>query len=196
MIKLIVMKKITFLVFAFLSVVVFGQSVPKLVKDLDGDLIKDTIRIDSDSKTLICLLSTQKFKKIQSGKIQRLNFGNMLVSTKKGFEFWNDFDRSGFQCVFEYDPKAKKMQLVKMRRVDDILRLDFGEKAKGKSSINLLTNEYLGDFYKASGGKLQKIPTIKSKMVFPKTYLENFSDALCFDYEAQCLALYKKNGGS
>lgn len=190
------MKKLFFLVLLNVSVSFFGQSVQKIVKDLDGDLIKDTIRIDSDSKTLICILSTQKFKKIQSGKIHRLNFGNMLVSTKKGFEFWNDFDRSGFQCVFEYNPKAKKMQLVKMRRVDDILRLDFGEKAKGKSSVNLLTGDYVGDFFKDAHGKLQKIPTIKAKMAFPTTYLETFSDVLCFEYEAQCLALYKKNGGS
>lgn len=189
------MKKLTFLFFISLSVSVFGQSVDKIIKDFDGDSKKDTVRIDSDSKTLICLLSTQKYKKIQSGKIQKLNFGNMLVSTKKGFEFWNDFDRSGFKCVFEYDPKAKKMQLVQMRRVDDILKYDYGEKATGKSSVNLLTNEYVGDFYKVVNGKLQKIPTIKIKMVFPKTYLDTFSDSLCFDYEAKCLALYKKNGG-
>lgn len=189
------MKKITFLLLINLSFSVFGQSVNTLIQDFDGDSKKDTVRIDSDSKTLICLLSTQKYKKLQSGKIQKLNFGNTLVATKKGFEFWNDFDRSGFQCVFEYNPKAKQMQLVQMRRVDDILRYDYGEKAKGKSSVNLLTNDYIGDFYKVANGKLQKIPTIKTKMAFPTTYLETFNDSLCFDYEAKCLALYKKNGG-
>lgn len=175
-----------------LSVSVFGQSTREIIKDLDGDSIKDTIRIDSDSKTLICLLSTQKFKKVESGVIQKLNFGNTLEPTKKGFEFWNDFDRSGFRCVFEYDSKAKKMRLVQMRRVDDILRYDYGEKAKGYSSVNLLTNEYVGDFYKVSQGKLQKIPTIRTKMTFPATYLETFDDGICFDYEKQCLALYKQ----
>ena len=186
------MKKLTFLLFISISVSVFGQSVQELVKDFDGDSKKDTIRIDNDSKTLICLLSTQKYKKIQGGKIQKLNFANTLVSTKKGFEFWNDFDRSGFRCVFEYDPKAKKMQLVQMRRIDDILSYDYGEKAKGKSSVNLLTNQYTGDFYKVTQGKLQKMPTIKTTMIFPKTYLETFSDSLCFDYESKCLALYNK----
>jgi len=190
------MKKLIFLILITLSVSIFGQSVQKIVKDLDGDLIKDTVRIDSDAQILICALSSQKFKKIKSDRIRRLNFGNMLVSTKKGFEFWNDFDRSGFRCIFEYNPTAKKMQLIKMQRIDDILRYDYGEKAKGKSNINLLTQEYVGDFYKISGGKLQKIPTIKAKMRLPVTYLETFSDALCFNYEAQCLALYKKNGGS
>ncbi|MGU3373618.1 hypothetical protein [Chryseobacterium sp. M5A1_1a] len=187
------MKKVSLLLLISLSVSAFGQSTREIIKDLDGDSIKDTIRIDSDSRTLICFLSTQKFKKIQSGVIQRLNFGNTLEPTKKGFEFWNDFDRSGFRCVFEYDAKAKKMKLVQMRRVDDILRYDYGEKSKGYSSINLLTNEYIGNFYKVSHGKLQKMPTIKAKMTFPVTYLETFDDVLCFEYEKKCLALYKEN---
>lgn len=187
------MKEIVFLFFISLSLAVSGQSVQKIVKDLDGDSVKDTVRIDSNSKTIICALSTQKFKRIQSGKIQKLNFGNTLVATKKGFEFWNDFDRSGFRCVFEYDPKVKKIQLVQMRRIDDVLSYEYGDKAKGKSTVNLITHEYTGNFFKAVNGKLQKIPTIKTKMIFPKTYLETFSDAICFEYEAKCLALYKSH---
>lgn len=175
-----------------ISVAGFGQSVQKIIKDFDGDSKKDTVRVDNDSKTLICLLSTQKYKKIQSGKIWKLNFGNTLVSTKRGFEFWNDFERSGFRCVFVYNPKAKKMQLVEMRRIDDILSYDYGQKAKGKSNVNLLTSEYTGDFYKVTQGKLQKMRTIKTTMILPKTYLETFSDSLCFDYEEKCLVLYEK----
>ncbi|MFP3833309.1 hypothetical protein [Chryseobacterium sp. SIMBA_028] len=187
------MKKVSFLLLMGLSVLAFGQTTREIIKDFDGDSIKDTIRIDSDSRTLICFLSTQKFKKIQSGVIQKLNFGNTLEPTKKGFEFWNDFDRSGFRCVFEYDAQAKKMRLVQMRRIDDILSFDYGDEAKGESRVNLITNEYIGNFYKASHGKLQKMPTIKAKMTFPVTYLETFDDALCFDYEEKCLALYKEN---
>lgn len=190
------MKKIAFLFFAGLSLAVSGQSVQKIIKDLDGDSVKDTVRIDSNSRTIICALSSQKFKKIQSGTIQKLNFGNLLVSTKKGFEFWNDFDRSGFRCVFEFDPEVKKMRFVQIRRIDDILSYDYGEKAKGKSSVNLLTNQYKGNFFRAVNGKLQKIPTITAKMTFPETYLETFSDEICFDYQERCLALYKKYGGS
>ncbi|HEX7756811.1 MAG TPA: hypothetical protein VF421_15770 [Niabella sp.] len=188
MIKLI----LSFLLLLSLPVLVFGQSVREIVKDFDGDSIKDTARIDSDTRTIICLLSTQNYKKIQSGEIHKLNFGNTLVPTKKGFEFWNDFDRSGFRCVFEYAAKAKQMRLVQMRRIDDILSFDYGGKAKGKSSINLLTNEYVGNSYTVVQGKLKKLPTIKTKMVFPITYLETFDDTLCFEYEAKCLSLYQK----
>jgi hypothetical protein len=186
-------KKIFFLLLIIISNSFFGQTTRKIVKDFDGDLKNDTVRIDSDSKKLICLLSTQKFKKVESGEIQRLNFGNTLLSTKKGFEFWNDFDRSGFKCVFIYNQKAKKMQLIQMRRVDDILSYDFGEKSKGLSTVNLITNKYVGNFYQLYHKKLLKMPTINAEMIFPKTYLETFSDILCFDYESKCLVLYEKN---
>lgn len=78
------MKKILFLLLIIILNPIFAQSTRKIVKDLDGDFKKDTIRIDSNARTLICLLSSQKFKKSQSGEIQRLNFGNTLVPTKKG----------------------------------------------------------------------------------------------------------------
>lgn len=188
------MKKILFLLLIIIiSNPIFAQSTRKIVKDLDGDLKKDTIRIDSNARTLICLLSSQKFKKIQSGEIQRLNFGNTLVPTKKGFEFWNDFDRSGFRCVFEYNKEEKKMQLIQMRRVDDILSIHYGAKYKGLSAVNLITNKYVGDFYQVCNKKAVKIPTINAEMIFPKTYLETFNDILCFDFEAKCLLLYDKN---
>ena len=176
----------------FLSNSIFSQTTRKIVKDFDGDSKKDAVRIDSDKRTLICLLSTQKFKKVESGEIQRLNFGNTLVSTKNGFEFWNDFDRSGFRCVFEYNKNAKKMQLIQMRRVDDILSFDYGDKAKGLSTLNLVTNKYVGNFYQVFKKKLIKMPIIYAEMIFPQTYLETFSDTICFTYEARCIALYER----
>lgn len=173
----------------------FGQTTRKIVKDFDGDNKKDTVRIDSDNNILICALSTQKYKKVKSKEIQKLNFGNTLLATKKGFEFWNDFDRSGFKCVFEYNFKAQKMQLIQMRRVDDVLVYNYGEKYKGSSSVNLITNKYVGNFYEVQNNKVVKIPTIFTDMIFAKTYLETFSDRLCFEYEAKCLALYNKKRG-
>ena len=187
------MKILTISFLMLISSSIFGQTTRKIVKDFDGDSKKDTVRIDSDTRTLICLLSTQKFKKVKSGEIKKLNFGNTLVSTKNGFEFWNDFDRSGFRCVFEYNKNAKKMQLVKMRRVDDILSFDYGDSFKGLSTINLITGKYVGNFYEVIKGKVVKMKTINSKIVYPPTYLETFDDDLCFDYEKKCLLLYEKN---
>ena len=80
-----------------------------------------------------------------------------------------------------------------MRRVDDILSSDYGGKSKGLSTVNLLTNQYVGNFYQIFNKKLLKIPTINAEMIFPVTYLETFSDSLCFDYESKCIAIYNKN---
>ena len=187
------MKKIIFFFLIVFSNSIFGQTTRRIVRDFDGDFKNDTVRIDSDKRIIVCLLSTHKYKKIQSGKIRKLNFGNTLVPIKKGFEFWNDFDRSGFRCVFEYNQKLQKFRLIQMRRIDDILSFDYGDKAKGRSNINLLTNEYRGNFYEVYHKKLQKIPTIKAKISFPEIYLETFNDNWCLDYETKCLALYEKN---
>jgi len=187
------MKKILFLSLIFISKSFFAQSTRMIVKDFDGDLKKDTVRIDSNARILICLLSSQKFKKIQSGEIQRLNFGNTLVPTSNGFEFWNDFERSGFRCVFEYNKEERKIQLIRMRRVDDILSIRYGHKFKGFSEVNLTTNKYVGNFYQVCNKKVVKIPTINSEMIFTKTYLETFNDVVCFDYETKCVMLYNKN---
>ncbi|MFC3561405.1 hypothetical protein [Pedobacter jamesrossensis] len=171
----------------------FAQTTRKIVKDFDGDLKKDSIFIDSDKDILVLWLSTQKYKRIESKEIRYLNFGNTLVATKRGFEFWNDYDRSAFVSVFEYSKTAKKMQLVQMRRTDDILRGDFPGEKTGTSTLNLLTHKYVGVFKKGVKGKVVKMPVINAEIVYPKTYLETYSDAINFDYQTKCIALYEKN---
>lgn len=176
---------------------VFGQSLRKIVKDLDGDLVKDTVYIDSDLDKIFCALSTNKFKKIGSRKIEILNFGNTLVRTKNGFEFWNDYGSSGFINEFRYNPRTKKIQLIKITRTAyDFSYTEYGDKVRdgsGKSSINLVTNKYTGNFYDLFNGKLVKLPPIYAEMIIPQTNLETFSDAVYFDYEKRCRALYEKN---
>jgi hypothetical protein len=178
------------LLLTLLSVTVSAQSTRRIVKDFDYDLKKDTVYINSDSDQLECRLSTQKYKKIVSGKIWRLNFGNTLVATKKGFEFWNDYGRSGFISVFEYNKKEKKMQLVKMKRTDYQLSGTYSGENGGTSSVDLVTNRYMAQFNVVRNNKIVKLPVITAEMVFPKTYLETFSDDINFSYEAKCVALY------
>lgn len=175
---------------------IFAQSVQRIVKDLDSDLKKDTIYIDSDLDRFFCLLSTNKYKSVGSKRIQILNFGNMLAPTKNGFQFWNNYGRSEFINEFRYNPKTKKVQLIKITRIDyDITYTDFGERVRngsGKSTIDLLTNKYVGNFYDVHKGKLRKLPTIYAEIIIPGTNIEDFSDALYFDYEKKCIALYEK----
>ncbi|CAM4036723.1 MULTISPECIES: hypothetical protein [Flavobacterium] len=184
------------LIFMLLSNCILAQSTRRISKDFDGDSIKDTVYIDSDTKKLVCLLSTQHFKKMESKGIPSLNFGNTLVETKKGFEFWNDYDRSGFINEFLYNKVIKKMQLIKITRTDyDISWTKYGEKVKGgsgKSTIDLLTNNYIGDFYAVIDEKLIKLPLINAKIVLTETTIENFSDAIYFNFEKKCVALYEE----
>lgn len=186
------MKKYLFISLLIVSNIAFAQTTRKIVKDFDGDGKKDSVFIDSDKNILMLWLSTQKYKRIESKEITHLNFGNTLVATKKGFEFWNDYDRSGFISVFEYDRIAKKMKLVQMRRTDDMLARDDPNEGLYESSVNLLTNKYVGVITTNIKGKVVK-KIINAEMVFPKTYLETFSDIINFDYQAKCIALYNKN---
>ncbi|WP_293312236.1 hypothetical protein [Pedobacter sp. UBA5917] len=178
--------------FFILPATSFAQSTRRLVKDFDHDLKKDTVYINSDTKTLFCRLSSQKFKKIESLKIWKLNFGNTLVATKAGFEFWNDYGRSGFISTFAYNKTEKKMQLVKMQRTDYEVSGTYSGENGGTSSVDLLTNKYTAQFNVVHHNKVVKIPVIHTLMVFPKTYLQTFSDDINFDYEKKCVALYNQ----
>ncbi|GHC50189.1 hypothetical protein [Ulvibacter litoralis] len=189
------MKPILFLALFLISFAGISQSTREIIKDFDGDRIRDTVYIDSDLDKLFCVLSINDFKKTASQEIRSLNFGNTLVETPNGFEFWNDYGRSGFINEFKYDSKTRKMQLVKIKRTDyDIDRNKYGPEVRygsGKTSINLVTNKYVGDFYVVRDEKLKKLPTIYSELVFPTTYLESFSDMIYFEYEKMCLELYE-----
>lgn len=180
----------TVLFLTILSTAALGQSTRRLIKDFDHDLKKDTVYINSDNKTLVFKLSSQKFNKIESQRIWKLNFGNTLVALKDGFEFWNDYGRSGFISTFVYNKKEKKMQLVKMKRTDYEVSGTYSGENGGTSSVNLLTNKYTAHFRVVRNKKVVELPVIQREMVFPKTYLQTFSDDINFDYEQKCVALY------
>lgn len=80
------MKKNT-LTFLFLLIQIFTFGQEKLLKDLDNDGIEDIIHMDSIKSTIVCKLSTQKFRAISSKSIEILNTMSGLVLTKNGFEF-------------------------------------------------------------------------------------------------------------
>lgn len=185
--------------FLLLTVIVqvtfsFCQSTRQLVKDFDGDSKKDTIYIDSDEKRLVCILSTNEYKERRSLPMQILNFGNTLVATPKGFEFWNNFNRSEYGNEFQYNTVLKKMQLIKMTRIESVGEIN------GKSTINLLTNEYEGDFKFSknyiAGARTQNtyknLAKISTKMEFPQTFIDTFSDLINYEYEKKCIAILDK----
>ena len=173
----------------FLHLKGYGQE--KLVRDLDNDKVNDTVYVDVERSTIVCKLSGQQFKKMESMPIETLNPQAGVAATKNGFSFFNDWMRAGYKNQFRYDPKAKKMQLIGMSRYE------FGNAANdgsGESSVNLLTNDYVGkwNYYDERKEELVSIPAIKTKMILKKTWLDSFNENTYFDYADKCADLYDK----
>lgn len=168
---------------------VFGQA---FIKDIDFDGINDTVYIDIEKSTIICKLSTENFKPISSKPIEILNLSSGIMDAKNGFIFYNDWMRAGYKNQFRYNTKTKKVQLIGMSQYA------YGNAANdgsGESSVNLLTNDYIGNwnFFDLESDKLIKIPTIKTKMKFGIINLEDFSEDTYFDYDEKSSELYYKN---
>ncbi|GHV43952.1 hypothetical protein FACS1894180_4560 [Bacteroidia bacterium] len=178
----------------------------ELVKDLDGDMQKDTVYteyvLSNDASAqnysrIVYRLSSQNFQKIQSQKIKIDYWGfpeieSGITSTKNGFEFFVNYTRNGNKAQFRYDKQAKKIRLIGMARYEIGT---FDRNGEGKSSVNLLTNQYIGEWYAVDYNleKLFKIPTIKSKMFFGKIYLDDFSEETFSDYAQKCSNLRYKH---
>lgn len=171
----------------------------KLVKDMDGDGIRDTVRIEcvlqSDSTLdnytyIACRLSSLQFEEMQSRKIfipywifLEIRLG--ILSTKNGFEFFVNYTRDGKKAQFRYDKQAKRIQLIGMSRYETGNR-------KGKSSVNLLTGNYIGEWHAMdySLDRQFRIPTIKTKMDFGTIYLEDFNEEIFSEYYKRCSSLF------
>ncbi|MFB9077988.1 hypothetical protein ACFFLS_04880 [Flavobacterium procerum] len=184
------MKKIT-TIFALIILVNYSFGQKKLIKDIDFDGKEDTVFIDSVKSTIVCKLSTLNYKSISCKPIEILNETCGIRNSKNGFKFYNDWMRAGYENQFRYNPKTKKIQLIGMSRYE------FGNAAHdgaGESSVNLLTDDYIGNwnYYDEDKSDLIKIPTIKTKMKFKSIHLEDFSDETYFNYADRCSDLFYK----
>jgi hypothetical protein len=163
-----------------------------LFKDLDGDKTNDTINYERKKSYITCKLSSQSFKEIKTQKIEFINSGSSGIKlTKNGFQFYNYQMREGYTCQFRYNKRAEKIQLIGMERYNDG---GANHDGSGESSVNLLTNTYIGNwnYFNSNNKKLVKIPTIKEKYVFPKSYFENFSNKQPEKYREDCDKFYLK----
>ena len=164
-----------------------------LYKDLDNDKIKDTIIYQRKNSYITCKLSSQRFKEINTQKIEFVNSESSGIKlTKNGFQFYNYQMREGYTCQFRYNTKTEKIQLIGMERYNDG---GANHDGSGESSINLLTNTYIGNwnYFDHNSNKLVKIPTIKEKYIFPKSYFENFSQKEPEKYREDCDKFYLKH---
>jgi len=145
----------------------------KLVADFDGDKIDDKVYLDSKIGAVVYELSSQKFKKVASNQFE--DSGELFFhKAKNGFRVSLNQMRASSAYQFRFEKESGKMRLIGMEREE------FGpanNDGSGESSVNLLTNEYIGEwnYWDNSKMKLVKMPTIKKKMVFPKVYFDTMN---------------------
>lgn len=187
------MKRLIFYILILMISLVNAQE--KLISDIDFDGINDTIYIDENEAVIVAKLSTQKFKKIKSQPLE-ITPQSFIERTKNGFQFVNHWMRAGYANQFRYEKKEKRIRLIGMSRYELGNAANDGS---GESSVNLLTNDYIGEWNyfdhlaNDEKGELVKIPIIKTKMQFEKTYLEDFSDGSYFQFAKRCSELYYKH---
>ncbi|WP_028121312.1 hypothetical protein [Epilithonimonas tenax] len=168
-----------------------------LSADFDGDHHLDKVYLDQKSGAAVYELSSQKFKKVVSDHFE--DSGEIFFDkTKNGFKVKMNQMRSGNSYQFRYEKETGKMRLIGMERYELGPANNDGS---GESSVNLLTDTYIGEwnYFDNKRVKLIKMPTIKKKMVFPKTYFDHltseFSTYMDKDYiyyMAEKKKLYKE----
>ncbi|MDV6168592.1 hypothetical protein R1T16_09170 [Flavobacterium sp. DG1-102-2] len=183
------MKTTLLLLFTLFQITTYSQN--KLVKDLDADRVMDSVYVDTIRSVIVCRLSTQQFRKMESKPIEILNESSGIAAAKNGFYFNNNWMRAGYSNQFRYDAKTKKIMLIGMSRYE------FGNAANdgsGESSVNLVTGSYIGNwnYYDQEKEELISIPTIKTKIKLTATDLESFSENTYFGFAEKCSGLYYK----
>lgn len=158
--------------------------------DLDKDNINDTLFISSEDASIVCKLSSENFKEIKS-PAGIAEFNPILTCTKSGFEFSENHMRAGYASQFRYDKALGIIQLIGMSRYE------FGpanNDGSGESSVNLLTNKYIGDWnhYDEEKEKLIKMPMIKVGMFIDKISLKEYDGSSMGRFQDQCYELYKE----
>ena len=164
-------KKFFFLL--FFPALIFAQE-KILIADFDGDKVADKVYLDSNIGAVVYQLSSQNFKKVSSDQFED-NGEIFFDKTKNGFKIKMNQMRAGNVYQFRYEKETGKMRLIGMERYE------FGpanNDGSGESSVNLLTNTYIGEwnYFDDEKTELIKIPTIKKKMVFPKTYFDTLKN--------------------
>jgi len=160
-----------------------------LTIDLDSDKKMDTIIFNRLNALIVCKLSSQKYKAVQTLELAFEEPQAKIREMGNSFVYVVPSMRAGYHAEFSYNKTVGKIQLVA------IDRYEFGpanNDGSGESSVDLLTNKYEGDwnYYDLEKKKLVKIPTIRTQMVLPETFLENFDDGIIYRYIEMCSNIY------
>lgn len=181
------MNKIFLLILLFLSIKVLGQNY--LIQDIDGDKLKDTLYNSSD--LIIHKLSTKHFKPISIDLIETYGGSFKITKTRNGFQHEINYRKAGVKVLFRHNSNSKKIELIGMSRYEYGNASNDGS---GESSINILTNDYIGNwkYFDSETNELVDLPTIKTKMILPKISLSEFNEMYLDSYVNKCSELYQK----
>jgi hypothetical protein len=180
------MKRIFFLLL-FLSTKIFSQSY--LIEDIDGDNLKDSIYTSNES--IIHKLSSKNYHPISIDLIENYGGSFKILKTRNGFQYEINYRKAGIKAQFRYNPSSENIALIGMSRYE------FGNASNdgsGESSVNILTNDYIGNwkYYDVDKETLVALPTIKTKMILPKISLREFNEQYLDTYVMKCSEVYQE----
>jgi len=114
-----------------------------------------------------------------------------ISETKSGFKISVNFMRAGYTSQFRFNKKTKKVQLIGMSRYE---YGNAGNEGSGESSVNLITNDYIGNWnlgWDDENDKMIALPVIKTKMVLPDANIEDWGSVYS-SFQENCSKLYDK----
>ncbi len=169
---------------------VAGFAQDTLTNDLDVDGAGDLVYYEPATALVICRLSSQGFKVMQSSPMDYNEPNIGIRAARNGFEFFVDFMRSGYAAQFRYDKETKRMRLIGMK---DYAFGNAVHSGSGSSSVNLLTGDYEGNWndYDMERDKLVGTP-VKGKLQMDRIWLEDFDDKVYEQYAEKSAALYER----
>lgn len=178
------------LCFSLLSFTMFAQET--LETDVNADGKPDKVWFKDG--LIYCELSGINPKILHSRSIEDFAESADFVAFSEatnGFHLNVNYMRSGFSVQFRYNKKKDVIETIGMSRYE------FGPASNdgsGESSLNLLTNDYLGNwnYYDMKTEELKPIPEIKAKMKLKQQTLTEFDTKIIETYISKCVALYYK----
>ena len=195
-------KKGLLLIGLLLAVLAF-QSVAAqhmVVKDLDGDARKDTVRLCVDNWQLEVKLSSRHFTAIRSaaGLTHADSSSTYVSGEENGFAYQVSYMRSSFSARFHYDSAAHKMRLAGLQEWN----ASSGRSGANNVDLDVRTGAMIirSDVWNEQTAGSDQVDPVKMQLYFPEVYLSNFSGGLveyftdesarrAWDYSDQDLAL-------
>jgi len=98
-------KTLLLLIFILFQNTFYGQRVFYFEKDIDYDKVIDTVFLDNDKSVIICKLSSNDFKRVETKEVYIYSIMTGIIDSRNGFKYANLGMRARSVCQFRYDKK-------------------------------------------------------------------------------------------